>query len=250
MGRLYENSPIIEALCDFRFEPSQPWDWTIPGLVYDKVKQEFPTKQQQNLVEVELRPEPQELPPTVRGGVARMQFVREDKSALLQIGPDQLIVNHLKPYPTWRVFRQLIADALADYLDVVKPIGIARIELRYINRIDIPEATIEIEDYILTVPNVPKEIPQLFATWGLRVEIPIPDSNGVLVIQSGRINQQYLTAFALLLDFDFVLADSRAVTMESAMTWIDHAHDEIERAFEACITEKTRGLFKEVVHEH
>ena len=47
MGRRYKNPPIVEALCEFEFISSQPWDLTIPGLIYEKVKDEFPDKRQQ-----------------------------------------------------------------------------------------------------------------------------------------------------------------------------------------------------------
>lgn len=35
MARTYNNPPLIEAVCDFHFSSSQPWDWTIPGLFYE-----------------------------------------------------------------------------------------------------------------------------------------------------------------------------------------------------------------------
>lgn len=46
MGRKYRNPPLIEALCEFQFVPTQPWDLTIPGFFYEKVKNDFPAKQQ------------------------------------------------------------------------------------------------------------------------------------------------------------------------------------------------------------
>ena len=85
MGRLYKNPPLIEALCEFQFEPDQPWDWTIPGLVYDKVKKEFPKKKQQNIIKMEVHADP-EISQSVKGEIARMQFLREDEQALIQVG--------------------------------------------------------------------------------------------------------------------------------------------------------------------
>lgn len=46
MVRKYKHPPIVEALCEFQFIPSQPWDITIPGLLYDRINSEFPVKQQ------------------------------------------------------------------------------------------------------------------------------------------------------------------------------------------------------------
>ena len=44
MSRRYKNSPIIEAICEFQFEENSEWDLTVPGLVYDRVQNEFPIR--------------------------------------------------------------------------------------------------------------------------------------------------------------------------------------------------------------
>ncbi len=245
MGRLYKNPPLIEALCEFQFEPGQPWDWTIPGLVYDKLKNEYPKKKQQKIIEMEVRAE-QEISQTVKGGIARMQFLREDETALVQVGPNLLVVNHLKPYPTWGKFQEMIKNGLAVYRDVASPKAIKRISLRYINRLEIPQSQVRIEDYILAVPNIPEPLPQVFATWIQRVEIPFEDSNGVMVMQSGLIRHEVPNSIAFLLDLDFITLDIQKVNLDNAMEWVMGAHDEVEKAFEVCITDKTRALMKEM----
>lgn len=246
MRRLYENPPVIEALCEFQFEPSQPWDWTIPGLVYAEVRMEYPKKRHQNVVEVELRAEQQDVIQRVKGGVARMQFLRDDERALIQIGPDLLAVNHLSPYPKWEVFNQMIVQALKIYCQVTSPKALRRIGLRYINRIEIPGQRIKIEDYLLVLPSVPEPMPRALAGWVQRVEIPFESANGVLVLQSGSVPREEQAGVALMLDLDFVTRQAETVTLDSAMAWVERAHDELESAFEACITDKARELLKEV----
>lgn len=244
MGRIYENPPLIEAVCEFRFEPSQPWDWTIPGLVYDKVKSEYPKKRQQNIVEVELRAEQEELAQRLKGGIARMQFLRSDERALIQVGPDLLTVNHLKPYPTWKTFKEMIVHAFNVYREIANPRGIRRIGLRYINKIEIPEPRVEIEDYLLAAPKVPEVVPQIFATFVQRVEIPFEQANGMLVLQSGSMRDEHTEGTAFMLDLDFFTLQADKLTLDSAMEWVENAHDEVERTFEACVTDKARKLFK------
>ena len=245
MGRLYENPPLIEAVCEFQFEPSQPWDWTIPGLVYAQVKKEFPKKKQQNVIEMEVRADP-EISQSVKGGIARMQFLREDESALVQVGPNLLAVSHLKPYPTWGKFQEMIINGLAIYRDVANPKGLKRIGLRYINRLEIPHSQIRIEDYILAVPTIPEPVPQEFATWLQRVEIPFLGANGLMIIQSGSLKQDDPNTIVFVLDLDFVTLDVRKINLDNTIEWVIQAHDEIEKTFEACITDKTRALMKEV----
>src|SRR5437667_2265720 len=51
VARTYNKPPLIEAVCDFRFSSSQPWDWTIPGLLYEQIRDNFPNKTQINIIE-------------------------------------------------------------------------------------------------------------------------------------------------------------------------------------------------------
>ncbi len=245
MGRVYENPPLVEVVCEFRFEPSQPWDWTIPGLIYDRVKSEYPKKRQQNIVEVEFKAEQEETAQRIKGGIARMQFLRPDERALLQVGPDLLTVNHLRPYPNWKVFKEMIVRTLRVYREVAAPKGIRRIGLRYINKIEIPEPRVEIEDYLLAVPQVPEVIPQVFAKFVQRVEVPFEQANGLLILQTGSMQQEERAETAFMLDLDFVTLQADKVALDAAMDWVEQAHDHVERTFEACITDNTRELFKE-----
>lgn len=146
MSRKYNNPPIMEALCEFQFVPSQPWDMTIPGLLYEKISGEFPVKKPQMGFGIGFQPK--------EGGIEqrvemsqRMQFFSSDKSALVQVGPDLLTVNHLKPYPTWELFKPLILKNLEIYQAITKPKGFKRIGLRYINKIEFDEHPIELTEY-------------------------------------------------------------------------------------------------------
>lgn len=177
-----------------------------------------------------------------------MQFLRDDERALIQVGPDLLTVNHLKPYPKWGAYQAMITHALQVYRQVANPKGLDRIGLRYINRIQIPESSFEIEDYILAVPSVPHSVPQAFRVFIQRVEIPFERANGLLILQSamGVPEESESARAALMLDLDFVSFDATSISLDAAVEWVGQAHDKVENTFEACITPKARALFKEV----
>src|SRR5258705_1897664 len=115
MPRTYKKPPLIEALCELRFEGSQPWDWTIPGLVYERIRDQFPKKRQENALEVSVQPGENQILQQMKAGVAKMQFLRDDESALIQIGPDLLAVNQLRPYQSWKAFKALILENMRIY---------------------------------------------------------------------------------------------------------------------------------------
>jgi len=248
MSRVYENSPIVEALCEFRFEPSQRWDWAVPGLFYNEVKQEFPIRRQFNPFPIDVRAESQQgLVQNVVSNVERMQFVRQDERALVQVGPDLMSVHHLKPYSNWKTFKQMIGQSLDVYKRVADPKSITRVGLRYINRLEMPaDQMIKIERFLLAVPTVPYNVPQDFTSWWQRVEIPFVRANGLLIIQSGSLLEEGQANVTFLLDLDFVTLQADLVALDGTLEWVDRAHDEIEATFEACLTDETRRLIGEV----
>ena len=245
MARIYQLSPITEAVCEFRFEPSQPWDSTILGLVYDRLKSEFPKKKQQLGFQVELRASSDPIQQMATPS-PRMQFLSEDERSLVQLATDLISVNKLKPYQNWESFKETIVKSLKAYTAISQPKGIRRIGLRYINRIDIPEDQVKIEDYISAVPSLPEPIPQVYETWVLRVEIPFREHGGILVVQSGSVREAGKDGITFLLDLDFIVQRAETIALNSAGEMIEIAHNEVEKAFEACITDKTRALFKEI----
>jgi uncharacterized protein (TIGR04255 family) len=244
VSRKYNNPPIVEALCEFQFIPSQPWDMTIPGLLYEKISGEFPVKQQQMGFGIGLQPK--------EGGIEqrvemsqRMQFLRSDKTALVQVGPDLLTINHLKPYPTWEAFKPLILKNLEIYKEIAKPKGFKRIGLRYINKIEFDEHPIELTDYFNYYPFIPTNLPQLHETFQVRVEIPYEEGRDRLRSTLASVIPEKPEVLTLLLDLDYIMAIPERVSLEQASAWIERAHAEVETAFEACITDKCRKLFGE-----
>ncbi len=63
--RVYKNPPILEAVCEFRFVPGSPWDWTIPGLFFGRVCDEFPEKKHQNVVDVAMEAQGESVKQTI-----------------------------------------------------------------------------------------------------------------------------------------------------------------------------------------
>lgn len=246
MSRKYNNPPIVEALCEFQFVPSQPSDMTIPGLLYEKIKEEFPERRQQMGFGVGIQPK--------EGGMTeqrfelappRMQFLRPDKSALVQVGPDLLTINYLKPYPTWELFKPLILKNLEIYQAITKPKGFKRVGLRYINKIEFDEHPIELTEYFNYYPFIPTTLPQMHETFQVRVEIPYEEGHDRLLLTLASAIPEKPDVLSLLLDLDYIMAIPERIALNQVYDWIEKAHTTVENAFEACITDKCRSRFGE-----
>lgn len=247
MPRIYDKPPVIEVLCEFRFKSAQPWDWTIPGLVYEKIREKFPKKRQQNVLEVETQPSEDKVLHRMKAGVERMQFLNQQENAFVQVGPDLLAVNHLPPYPKWDAFKRLILEQLAVYRDVANPESLARIGLRYINRIEIPDKRIGLEQYFRSLPQVPEPIPQTFPSFMFHVDVAHEKPFSVLRFIFGSAPSESPENLTFMLDLDMFGIGENAPSLEQLTNWIEVAHDRIEAAFDASFTEKThREIFAEV----
>jgi len=133
MGRVYKRPPLIEALCEFHFDPNSPWDVTIFGDYYHHVRDEFPEKRQLPQMEMALEKREGGVISEVRDRGVRMQFLRPDRSALVQLAPHLLVVNQLRPYASWEMFKMLIQARLNDYQSVTDAMPLGQVVLRYIN---------------------------------------------------------------------------------------------------------------------
>ena len=244
MSRKYNRPPIVETLCEFQFIPGQPWDMTIVGLFYEKIKEEFPEKQQQTTFEIGFRKKEGRVEQKV-GSSARMQFLSKDKRILVQTGPDLLVINHLKPYPTWHKFCPMILKNLKQYQKTACPKSFKRIDLRYINKIEIAEKSVELADYFSYYPFLPEKFPQTHEAFNVRIEIPFVEGRDRLLLTLASTPSEKPDNIAFVLDLDYVMVSPEKVEIEEVEGWIEKAHTEIENGFESCITEKCRDLFEE-----
>jgi uncharacterized protein (TIGR04255 family) len=244
MGRRYRNPPIIEALCEFRFEPGTPWDLAIPGLVYEKIKEGFPKRRLARVFEASVTTGPEGVEQQMKTA-DRMQFLRDDEKALIQVGTNMLAVNHLKPYPTWQEFAPLIRQGFDAYCQVTSPKGIQRVGLRYINRIEVRGQRIELEHYLEFRPFAGPALPQDFGAFIVGVQIPYEGTRDALRLQAFSAALETPNVVAVMLDLDYYVTHAGQVSLDNVVAWVETAHDHVEEAFEACITERLRMLFEE-----
>jgi uncharacterized protein (TIGR04255 family) len=249
----YKNPPIVEAVCEFQFERDSDWSSMIPDQLYQKLGGEggsFPTRriQKRHSISINLNSPEQEVP-SVSQAEDRSQFVREDGTALVQVGKHLLAVNHLRPYPSWNLFKPLVDEALSGYMDIAKPTGIHRVGLRYVNKIHIPATPFKLADYLTYVPNIPNlepELPDSCVGFSMEVRIPFPDGeecrDTLKIAASGPFESED-GGSDIILDLDYYLASPGGIDHTGLDTWIEDAHRRLDHCFESCITERTRELF-------
>lgn len=234
----YPRPPLIEALCEIYFDPGQEWDVTLLGLYYERIKSEFPVKRELRNLEVSVQSGPQQFAQEIREAGVRMQFSRADKTAMVQVAPNLLVVNQLPPYPTWAEFRALIGERLTDYVAVAKPKGLARIGLRYINRFNFAPGEFEFARYFARAKFIPPALFEAAGQFLFRLELAQTEQERLLVTMSSIPIEP--PQASIVLDLDHVSIGSRSPDVAVILAHLDTAHDRIEAVFEDCLTDDLR----------
>lgn len=240
MRRFLRKDPIAEAVCEFRFD-APDWDWTVPGLVWAQIKDDFPKKEEQTQIEFQVDTTSEGVVPNAQTGIGRMQFWREDRTALVQVGPEQLSIHQMKPYTGWPNFSRIIGQVLESYERAAPFKAINRVTLRYINRLPLPPAPFRIPDVLNTYPQLPEEQGQehQLGSWMQRVEILRPEKGAVFIVQAGFIPRlqpgvepdPLAPPHLMMLDLLFAHVKPEPLPKASVANWLNDAHAEIEAMF-------------------
>lgn len=248
--RRYKNPPIEEALCEFRFKPSQDWDLTIPGKVHSELSEEYTSKLQKEGVADEKRTLNELASAHLfhGGGFDRVNLFSPNGKRIVGIGHDTISIHMLCPYqdPTrsdgggWDEFQSRISAALGAYWKVANPVGVRRVDIRYINNIETPKGIADIKDYLKCILPDIEGIP--FDQNNFVSQVDYDYGNDIrLVLSQGLIRRE--PSAAVLLDLDFVWEISESVGQEEALRKASHLRGLERKVFESIITDKSREIF-------
>ncbi|MFH0809701.1 MAG: TIGR04255 family protein [Pseudomonadota bacterium] len=246
MAKKYAKPPLVEAICEFRFEQGAPWDMAVPGLVYEQLKGDFPKRRRAAELENTVEAGPGGLSYEITK-TERVQFWKEDETSLVQIGPNRLAVNVLKPYPGWTSFLPLIERSLDVYRGTAEPKALFSLSLHYRNHIDFANDAVQLRDNFNYYPFTGPELSfSKHGTFLVGIEVPYEDERDLLKIEMASRASVKPATLALRLDLDYYLGRSKEVNFGGSRDWLDLAHGRLEHAFEACLKDKLRASFEQV----
>ena len=244
-AKRYRKPPVVEALCEIYFADSA-WDETVPGAFYERMKDAFPKKRQREIQQAEIALGRNEMKAGVQRLPPWMQFVSDEKHRMIQIAEDLLVVNQLHPYPHFEEWEPEVVRALSIYRELAQPRKVARLGLRYINRVVIPEERVQMGDYFTIYPNLPPRLGDTHGSFLVRVEVPQLERGQSVLITFGtapspdpdRVNQ------AFMLDFYDILQLNKSLDEIDLKKEIRRAHNNVVVSFEDSITDRLRSLFE------
>ncbi len=250
-GKQYKNPPIVEAICEFKLVESEPWDWTIPGMLYSRIKDEFPEKQEIRGFGVEFSLN-RENPISTRYSdtIDRLQFWSEDKERVVQVGENRLIINKRKPYEGWEDFLSFITKINEEYTEVVESDRIEGFSLRYINKIESLDDDLKLKDYFLISPEFPKNLGEPARSLSVQgeFEVELDDNvNSTIILRffKQRIPDDDPKNDNWIIDITLNAEARTDLVLNQVTDLLSNAHEHVTTTFESSITDRLRETFEE-----
>lgn len=228
MNRILRKDPIVEVRCEFRFD-SPDWDWTVPGLLWGQIRDDFPLKQQFDMV-------PANAPDDTKEslGVTQLAFWNQEKTALVQTEPNELGIVQRTPYQGWPKFKAVIEQVLQSYREIGPSGKLVGISLRYLNVLPLP-SEIGVHDYLTVYPRVPVRGNVPLGRWMQQAEF-VASNEIVMSFRVGCISSSPQKPLDLVTVIDITASDlSEDLPDGAEMRWLETAHSEIEDLFFACL---------------
>jgi uncharacterized protein (TIGR04255 family) len=242
----FAHPPIVEAIIDIQVTLSESVTLEHLASFQDGMKEEFPKKRDRIQWQGAIEFKPGELPNAVPT-VARQEgymFVSDDEKRVIQAKLGGFAYSYMGQYKNWQTFKSDAQKAWDTYRQLVSPISITRIGLRYVNRLEIPLPFSDFKEYILTVPEIAAGIPQAMSDFFMRLVIP-DEETGATAIVTETIESSPHTTNKLPLIFDIDTFYTPDVSeYEGLWEKFDDLRNFKNRIFFTSITNKARGLFK------
>jgi uncharacterized protein (TIGR04255 family) len=243
-----DRAPITEALIDIRVKLKDGLDVAIFNSLRDKIASDYPSKKERRRWQgtIEFKQGETPIPAGLDLGSDGLLLTSSDEKQVVQARLDGFTFSRLKPYKTWD---DLLLEAKKNwnlYLETAKPEVISRIALRYINNIEFPLGGLDFDDYLTSVPKVPKGLPQRLASFVSRVVVPVVESNATAIVtQVFEPNLgQAQNVINVLLDIDVFVESQFSPNDETIWAEFAKLHNLKNLIFFDSITPKTVELLK------
>ena len=118
---------------------------------------------------------------------------------------------------------------------------ISRIGVRYINKVVVAEPNVDPGKYFLCAPPVPAGLPSRVTSFLYRTEHVFDDDVKLMLTFATIAGEPGSSSF--LLDLDIIWESDSGIVVDQALEKVDDLHEREGVAFEAVITDHTRGAF-------
>jgi len=241
--RHLNRAPITEALIDIRVKlPPEKQDPRIIQPLHDRIRQHYPDQKQIQEIKYEFKVGPPNTQTTTANHLG-YRYTSADGLRVIQATINGFTFSRLKPYENWENLRGEAYPLWELYQETVRSEVFTRVATRFINVLEIPGPTIDLDDYLTAAPIIPKTLPQVYAGFFSRIVVPDEKTQTTAIVTQAFEPGSNPQITPIILDVDVFKVKQFA---NEADVWatIDSLREVKNRIFFDWITEKTAKLFE------
>jgi uncharacterized protein (TIGR04255 family) len=238
----YKRAPITEAVIELRF--ARPADQRDVEKAARRLRAEYFYQDPENSVSLKFDVGTQKTEvETLWTGI---KLGSMDRTDVVIFRTSSFVCSRLAPYSNWEPFRDRAAQGWEVWRKTAGPIELARIGVRYINRIDIPlkgAQMVAAEDYLRFVPRSPDELREPMSSYAMQVVRPLGADDCQLVLNSSTVPSPLIGFASFVLDLDVYREANLPRRDDEIWALLERMRNHKNRVFESCITNAARALF-------
>jgi uncharacterized protein (TIGR04255 family) len=235
----YSRAPILEAVLDLKYEGALSDRDT--ERLRDAFKRNYPTIEEKR----EFRFEIKDGKGAVESHLAGYKLTAKNGVDLVLINSDSIGTVRLAPYDSWEHFRPLAESNFEVFTKVLGRKKITRIGVRFINRIDIPNAAIEgqpLHTFFTVGISLSLDVSDELNEFSLSVTGRSALTGAKILIQSGTLAPALLDHTSVSLDIDASWDGEIPGRIDEMWAKADILRETKNDVFEKCITDHVRKL--------
>lgn len=240
------KAPIQESLLDIRVELPAHIKFENLAEVREAVSDDYPKCRTRRRFTGQLSfggNEPSRAAVTQEGPDGYL-LTSKDGLQVMQARLDGYTFSRLHPYQEWEKLRDEARRLWELYRDMLGPSEITRVAVRYINRIEIPTPVGDLKQWILTGPEIARDLPQELDGYFFRVHLRFEQPKGFANITQHIDPTDKQGSVSLILDIDVFLPVELSPSDPSAWDRMEELRTIKNRIFFESITDKLKELFK------
>lgn len=241
MVQKYKRPPITEAVIEVRLR--SPIDADLLDKLLGRLAEEYPLPPQRT---VNLNVEFSDTSAKVKPELSGYRLTALDGAGIVSITPISIATSRLAPYEGWEPFT---AQARRNWEVWKRAVGwreIARVGVRYINRIDVPNPTGEpfsIEDYLNIAPRLPDIGVGQMMGFAVNSVAPLGKDDLHLILNASTAPGILVKTVSFIVDLDLSRDTALPQNDDGLWAFVDKIREHKNIVFEACITDKAKELF-------
>lgn len=177
------KAPIKEAVIQILVAPSDTYNQDLPTRFIEAEKKHYPTIAGQRETVIQLISGKDGNDGTAPGitdkGLNGYRLSSADGLNIIQLYKDRFSYSRLEPYLSWNELSTEMRRLWGVYVGIFGPKSVKGVSVRYINQFMLPPSMKDFEDYLECVPNIPRNLPQSFASFYVNYQLPDPDSHAI-----------------------------------------------------------------------